>query len=137
MSHLKAWLPMMLVTVIAIGVGCDDDRNVADVGVGGTTSGGEGGSGNDAGTGGGGAGGAEPWSCPADLFAADGQSCPAAAEGMACSDGADDPCQFGHSLVCRAGKWFLQEAFPAPCGASGAAGSGGAGGAPAAGVGGQ
>jgi hypothetical protein len=48
---------------------------------------------------------------------------------MICSDGGDDPCQFGQSIICFGGTWHQQEAFPAPCGGAGGQGAGGGGGA--------
>jgi hypothetical protein len=132
--------------------GCDDDRNLGDLGAGGFPDDAEGGSsgagskgagspgvgggdavaGQSAG-GHGGAGGASANECPSDFFAADGTEC--SNEGQLCSDGANDPCEFGNSLRCLDGVWERQEAFPAPCGQGGAGGAGsadagGAGGAP-------
>ena len=58
-----------------------------------------------------------------------GDSCSDTEEGSECElDQVDDPCQFGHLLICENGKWFDQESFPAPC-PEGGAGGGGAGGA--------
>jgi hypothetical protein len=157
MAHTRAWFPLALVVAWGFAAGCEDDRGVVDIGAGGDTtepiggsgagetamlggSGGEitqpvGGSGagetamagaGGAAAGAGGAGGAAE--CPADIFAADGKAC--SEDGMICSDGAEDPCQFGQTIVCQAGKWHHQEAFPAPCGGAGGQANGGAGGAP-------
>ena len=113
-----------IVTVGGGGVGGTESPGGRDGGGAGGTAGATGGAGGDAG-----AGGTGPFECPSDIFALDGEPCPAAAEGMSCSDGLTDPCQFGHSATCEAGKWVLFEAFPAPCGGGGAGGAGGAAGA--------
>jgi hypothetical protein len=158
MTKVRMALPLAILGGWLVGAGCDDDRGVVDLGAGGdvaqpggaagtagaggdeTTPGGAGaGAGGAAGGAAAGAGGAAAGEggaggaleCPANIFAADGKAC--ASEGMFCSDGGDDPCQFGQSIVCRSGKWRRQEAFPAPCGGAGGAGGqggGGAGGAP-------
>lgn len=152
MAKLTWSIPVLFVGAWMLTVGCDDDRGVVDIGAGGDyvgTAGNDaaGESGNHAGSGGtggvdhaGGAGGSADAACPSDIFAADGTSCAGYANGMICGDGADDPCQFGQSIICLAGKWQHQEAFPAPCGdggAGGAAGAGGGAGAENGGVGGQ
>jgi hypothetical protein len=149
MAKLAWSIPVLFVGAWVLTVGCDDDRGVVDIGAGGDyvgTAGSDaaGESGNHAGTGGagggdhaGGAGGAVDAACPSDISAAEGTSCAAYANGMICSDGADDPCQFGQSIVCVAGKWQRQEAFPAPCGGAGGAAGGGGAGAENGGVGGQ
>jgi hypothetical protein len=151
MTKLGMALPLVILGAWLVGTGCDDDRGVVDLGAGGdlaqpgggagaggdeTTPGGVGAGGAAAGAGGAaaGAGGALAGAggdggevgCPADIFDAEGKAC--APEGMLCSDGADDPCQFGQSIVCVDGKWHHQEAFPAPCGGAGGQGGGGAGG---------
>ena len=155
MNKVRMALPLVILGGWLVGAGCDDDRGVVDLRAGGDVAqpggaGGEptvvagaagadtvvaGGGGVAAGAGGvggagelGGAGGAGgAGKCPADIFDAEGTAC--APEGMICSDGADDPCQFGQSIVCLSGKWNRQEAFPAPCGGAGGQGGGGAGGA--------
>jgi hypothetical protein len=145
MKTLKVALPFLVFAGWLVGAGCDSDTGAVDIGVGGiatTIAGapnaGEGGTtaaaGGDSG-GNAGAGGAAE--CPANIVGLDGKPC--SVPGMICSDGADDPCFFGHSIICVAGKWQDQESFPAPCGgAGGAAGAGGAGEAGgAAGVGGN
>lgn len=147
MSSLKLWFPMILLGVWTAIAGCEDDRAVADLGVGGddTVGGtGEGGAppitpaAGAAGTSGeGGAAGGAGFTCPSDIFAADGTACPASAEGAVCSDGGDNPCEFGQAIVCQDGKWWHQESFPAPCGGAGGGGAAGAAGAASGGVGGQ
>jgi hypothetical protein len=151
MKTLRFGLPLVIALGWGLGAGCDDDRGVVDLGAGGdmaqaggaageTTTAGAGAAGETttlAGAGGAaaGAGGAAAGAggdggaaqCPANIFGAEGKAC--APEGMICSDGADDPCQFGQSIVCVSGKWQHQEAFPAPCGGAGGQASGGAGGA--------
>jgi hypothetical protein len=139
MKKVRIAFPLVVLSAWLVGAGCDDDRGVVDLGAGGDVAqpggaAGHAGAGGDEATpggaggaaaGGGGAGGANE--CPADIFGAEGRAC--APDGMICSDGADDPCQFGQSIVCVSGKWQHQEAFPAPCGGAGGQGSGGAGGA--------
>ena len=98
------------------GIGGDDP------GAGASDAGGTAGASGGAG---GGAGGETSGECPSNIFEAEGKAC--APDGLFCSDGAGDPCQFGQSIVCQNGKWLRQEAFPAPCG--GAGGTSGAGGA--------
>lgn len=139
-----------LVAMLGAVVGCEDDRAIGDLGAGGVPGNGKGGAvgvagspdangGSESTPGGqpnggmsaGGVGGADSSECPTDFFEADGTPC--STEGQLCSDGADDPCGFGNSLICFGGEWQRQEAFPSPCGG---AGSGGAGGADAGGAGG-
>jgi hypothetical protein len=148
MTKVRIALPLLVLGGWVVGAGCDDDRGAVDLGAGGdvaqpggaagnagasgdeTMPGGAGGSaasGAAAGVGGATAGEGGAGECPANIFTADGKAC--AAEGTTCSDGGDDPCQFGQSIVCQSGKWSRQEAFPAPCGGAGGQGSGGAGGA--------
>jgi hypothetical protein len=135
MKRLRLALPVVMMVAWAVGAGCEDDRGAVGIGAGGEITQPIGGSGagetaalggaGGAGASAGGAGGAAE--CPADIFAAEGKAC--SDEGMVCGDGADDPCQFGQSIVCQAGKWQHQEAFPAPCGGAGGQSNGGAGGA--------
>lgn len=118
------------------GTGGDETTPGGAGGAGGAAAGGAaaGAGGAAAGAGGaaagaGGEGGASQ--CPANILFADNTAC--STEGLRCSDGGNDPCQFGQSIVCQSGKWRRQEAFPAPCGGAGGAGGqagGGAGGAP-------
>src|SRR4051812_44879473 len=156
MKTLRLGLSLVVGLGCLVGAGCDDDRGVVDIGSGGSDVGqpggaaGEttstGGAGAEATAGGGGAaageggaaagaGGAAAGAggdggaaeCPADIFGAEGKAC--TPQGMICSDGGGDPCQFGQSIICVSGKWQHQEAFPAPCGGAGGQASGGAGGA--------
>ena len=144
MKTLRLALPLVLSAMCFAGPGCDDTRPVVSVPVGGegnsagepaATGGSDGPGAAGAATAQGGAGGATVAECPADLFAADGEDCSEFAEGFICSDGGNDPCQFGNSIRCSGGVWERQEAFPAPCGGASAGGAGGqsSGGAPAAG----
>jgi hypothetical protein len=142
MKTLGLALPVVMVMAWVVGAGCEDDRGAVDLGVGGEVAQPVGGSGAGETTGLGGAGGAAAGAsgaggaaeCPADIFSAEGKAC--SEEGMVCGDGADDPCQFGQSIVCQAGEWQHQEAFPAPCGGAGGQANGGASGAGGAGGGG-
>ena len=136
MLKLRMGLPLVILMGWLVGAGCDDDRGVVDMGVGGTAAPSAGAAGETATTGGAAAGGASDANdggaagatgCPADIFAAEGRAC--ATDGMVCGDGNDDPCQFGQSIACSGGKWQHQEAFPAPCGGAGGQPSGGGAGA--------
>ena len=148
-------LPLVILGGWLVGAGCDDDRGLVSLGAGGDVAqpgsaggsagadgdemtlgaagadgaaagaGGVGAGGATAGVGGAGAGG--EGECPANISVADGEAC--APDGKICSDAGEDPCQFGQSIVCQSGKWWRQEAFPAPCGGAGGQGSRGAGGA--------
>jgi hypothetical protein len=143
---LSYGLGLAVVVCLGAAVGCDDDRNLADLGAGGLAeeAGGasaaagspetSGGSDASAGQSAGGQGGAGPNECPTDFIEADGEPC--SQEGQFCSDGVEDPCSFGNSLRCFGGVWERQEAFPAPCGGAGAGGAGGAAGADVGGAGG-
>jgi hypothetical protein len=56
---------------------------------------------------------------------ADGDDCHDDEDGHQCGETTGNPCGFGHSLLCRAGKWHDQEAFPLDCGHGGQGGGGG------------
>jgi hypothetical protein len=126
MRSFQVGLPLVMFAGWLVAAGCEADIGAVDIGAGGTAffagapNAGDGG--KEAG-GNGGAGGAAE--CPGTIFGLDGEPC--TVPGMVCSDGADDPCSFGHAIVCIDGKWEDQESFPAPCGgAGGAPGAGGA-----------
>ena len=121
-----------------VGLGAchsDDEEKQADAGSGGTSNNGKGGKSGRGGSGGsqagstgqgeqGGAAGSGSDGCPAILITAAGKSCEE--ENLWCSDGGDDPCQFGNSIRCIGGVWVRFEAFPDPnCGGGGAGGGGG------------
>jgi len=140
---------LLVVASLAVGglllVACDSDDDDKQPAANGGSNAGRGGT-NDAGKGGrggsggstagsagqtdvGGAGGGDGDACPANLLAAEGTSCDE--EDKWCSDGGDDPCQFGNSLKCQGGEWVRYEAFPDPsCGEGGAGGGGGDDGCP-------
>jgi hypothetical protein len=131
MTHQYVW-------VLLLGAGswsltsCDSD----DAEDGGAAAAGGGGApeplGGEAGmaTAGGGAGGAPGGAgmggdggapeCPQNISLAEGQDCSGFAEGFECSDGGNNPCEFGNAIACVDGIWERRESFPAPCG--GAAG---------------
>jgi len=142
MKTLHFALPMVVVAAWLAGSGCDDNRPVSDLPVGGEGLGGPAGGGEppvsgdsggadspgSAGQGGAQGGASAASECPADLFSAEGEDCGAFAEGFTCSDGGTDPCEFGNSIVCTGGVWERREAFPAPCGGASAGGATGQGG---------
>lgn len=150
-------LGLSLTLAFGLIAGCDDDRNLGDLGPGqefagaggqaapetsggadsaGAPTGGGTESGGGAESGGaesGGAGGAPAAECP--LFFREAHGKPCSEEGRVCTDGAMGPCVFGNSLTCTNGTWWAQEAYPAPCGGAGGAEAGGAGGVDAGGAG--